>query len=388
MKTPGSVHVVYIITKLELGGAQKVCLALMRGMNQSDVSCSLISGNQGELIPQVEQFSSVCLLKSLTREVGIKSAFQEIKAFFDIIFQLRKLKAKHPSIVVHTHSTKAGILGRWAAFFAGIKHRVHTVHGYGFHDHQSAIKWFAIVLVEYFSSLITTHFICVSEKDRITGTRLFPFFSKKSSIIRAAIDDVHFFSPAQKDALLIEDSNLFVIGTVSCFKPQKNIFDLLRSFKFVYDNARPVLKKRLLLQIIGDGQLRDKIQSWIVQNKLATHIELLGWQQDVATIMRSWKVFALSSLWEGLPCAVVEARLCGLPVVAYDVGGIAEVVENYKNGFLVPVGQWHEFGEKLLELTNDENLCASMRTHPDLLDPFQQKFMVKEHKKLYSHLVG
>ena len=179
-----------------------------------------------------------------------------------------------------------------------------------------------------------------------------------------------------------------MIGTVSCFKPQKNIFDLLRAFKYVYDNARPVLKKRLLLQIIGDGQLRDKIQSWIVQNKLATHIELLGWQQDVATIMRSWKVFALSSLWEGLPCAVVEARLCGLPVVAYDVGGIAEVVENYKNGFLVPVGQWHEFGEKLLELTNDENLCASMRTHPDLLDPFQQKFMVKEHKKLYSHLVG
>lgn len=386
MKTPDSVHVVYVITKLELGGAQKVCLALMQGMNQSETSCSLISGDQGVLIPQTEQFASVYLLKSLTREIGIKSVFQEIRAFFDIVSQLKKLKSKYPSIVVHTHSTKAGILGRWAAFFARIKHRVHTVHGYGFHDHQSAIKRSVIIFIEYFSSLITTHFICVSEKDHAIGIRLFPFFRKKSSIIRAAIDDVHFFSPAQKD-VISEESETIVIGTVSCFKPQKNIFDLLRAFKFVYDNVRPDFKKRLLLQIIGDGQQRDKIQSWIVQHKLAARIELLGWQQDVVTVMRSWKIFALSSLWEGLPCAVIEARLCGLPVVAYDVGGIAEVIKNYKNGFLVPVGQWREFGEKLLGLTNDENLCRSMAQYSDVLDSFQQKVMIEEHKKLYLDLV-
>lgn len=386
MKARHTAHVVYVITKLELGGAQKVCLALMQGMSQTDRSCSLISGDKGVLISKTQPFSSVYLLKSLTREIGLKSFFSEIRAFFEIVFLLRKLKKKYQTLIVHTHSTKAGILGRWAAFFAGVAHRVHTVHGYGFHDHQSKIKWLLIVAIEFLTSLITTHFICVSEKDRIAGIKLFPFFAKKSSIIRAAVDDIHFF-PARRNNLSEQQSQDIVIGTVSCFKPQKNILDLLEAFKFAYDTADLSLKKNLFLHIIGDGEQRESIQLWIKKHNLSKRIKLLGWQEDVAQAMDSWKIFALSSLWEGLPCAVVEARLHRLPVVAYDVGGIAEVLQDCKNGFLIPVGQKHKLGERLLRLASNADLCKMMGAYQDSLDSFQQKVMVNEHKKLYSTLI-
>ena len=164
-------HIVYILTKLELGGAQKVCLSLLQGVKNTTHSSSLITGDQGELLQEAKKYDNVFLLSSLKREVGITSLLSEIKTFFEIIKILKNLKKKYKTVIVHTHSTKAGILGRWAAFFAGIKKRVHTIHGYGFHDHQPKWQWNLIFSLEYITSLITTKFICVSEQNN----RHYPF---------------------------------------------------------------------------------------------------------------------------------------------------------------------------------------------------------------------
>ncbi len=124
MKKKSSVHVIQIITKLELGGAQKVCLALMEGLGKG---ATLISGGDGVLVSQTQKFKSVYLLDSLKREVGLRAIINEIRAFFSLIRILKKLKKEYSNCVVHTHSTKAGILGRWAALFAGIRNKVSLV---------------------------------------------------------------------------------------------------------------------------------------------------------------------------------------------------------------------------------------------------------------------
>ncbi|MBX9704392.1 MAG: hypothetical protein K2X39_09595, partial [Silvanigrellaceae bacterium] len=144
MSKKKEILVVYILTKLELGGAQKVCLSLFNGFkNLDDFSSFLISSTDGILVDQVKNLSSVCLLKSLKRELSLKSIFTEIGAFWDLFIELKRIKKDNPDlqIIVHTHSTKAGILGRWAALFAGIKNRIHTIHGYAFHKHQSYLSW-------------------------------------------------------------------------------------------------------------------------------------------------------------------------------------------------------------------------------------------------------
>src|SRR5579872_5259680 len=104
------IQVVYIITKLELGGAQKVCLSLFEGLQKSGFNAHLISGKKGLLTHQVQDNSHVILLDSMKREMRLSTLWHELKNFFNLIKILKSLKKKNPTIIVHTHSTKAGLI--------------------------------------------------------------------------------------------------------------------------------------------------------------------------------------------------------------------------------------------------------------------------------------
>jgi glycosyltransferase involved in cell wall biosynthesis len=379
MKHTKDLHVVYIITKLELGGAQKVCLSLFEGLQRQNIDTYLISGNEGILKEKVADNPQVILLDSFRRSVSLKQVLLEIKTFMQLIRELRKIKNKHPNTIVHTHSTKAGIVGRWAAFFAGIKTRIHTIHGYAFHNHQRRLVWWAIYLIELFTCFITTHFVCVSSADVKSGIRLFPRFSKKHSIIRAAVDWQQFYTPARTIALEKEEEDRpFVFGTISCFKPQKNLFDLLEAFRIVYEQI-----PHARLEIIGDGEQRIALEEWINHHGLDMAIVLHGWQDKVAPIMKHWDAFMLSSLWEGLPCSVVEARLMGLPVIAYNTGGIHDVIMHGTNGFLVPQKDITGLSDKMLLVAQNKEVRNYLRTHHENLEDFKTESMVQSHHNLY-----
>lgn len=360
--------VVYILTKLELGGAQKVCLSLLEGLEKEGKTTYLITGSSGTLVDQVKQKQNIIFIEHLQRE--IKSPISEIKGFVAIVGTLRQLKKRHKNIIVHTHSTKAGLFGRWAAFFARIKTRMHTVHGFGFHEHQNKLYWAINYLLELATSFITTHYICVSEKDRFTGKKLFLKFNKKSHLIRAAIDNEKFVA-ARK--LKQNNKEKFIFGTVACFKPQKNLFDLLTAFKTVNQN-----NPNTYLEIIGDGILRSKIELWIEENSLTNKVKLLGWQDNVAQIMAEWNAFVLSSLWEGLPCAVIEARILGLPVVAYDVGGISEIIKSGQNGWIVRPKDICGLAEVMEIAIKNNN-----KNNSENLEQFYKQTMVSKHLDLY-----
>lgn len=367
-----TVHVVYIITKLELGGAQKVCLALARHMESS----TLIAGAGGILDGDVAHNDTVCLLPMLKRELSLRGIFAELHAFVKLVSILRQLRKKHARIIVHTHSTKAGIMGRWAALFAGITHRVHTIHGYAFHAHQSYLRWLPIYCIELVTSLITSRFICVSSYDQMVGKRLFPRFMKKQLLIRAAIE---WHAGGER----LQPVDHCIVGTIACFKPQKNIFDLLRAFYWVAQR-----NPHVRCEIIGDGILRADIEQWIMAHNLTDRITLHGWQHDVIPIMQRWHLFALTSLWEGLPCAIVEARMLKIPVFAYDTGGISDVIISGRNGMLYPQGAWRELAQDLYRLSRDPHWHHQLASYGDDLSDFHQMRMVEQHRTLYSRLAG
>jgi glycosyltransferase involved in cell wall biosynthesis len=380
MKHKKEICLVSIITTLELGGAQKVCLALHNGVKESGNESLLIAGGEGILTNQLKSSNSVFILNSFKRNVSITQLYTELKNFIHLVQQLKKIKKNHPHIIVHTHSTKAGLMGRWAAFFAGIKKRVHTVHGYGFNPYQNKLIWFGIYFLELITSLITTHYVCVSSEDVKTGIRLFPKFAQKHSIIRASVDQKSMFIPATVIKEVHQDE-LFIFGSISCFKKQKNIFDLLRAFEATYHK-----NNRVRLELIGDGILRPKIEQWINEHNLQEKITLHGWQLVVAPLMHRWHAFVLSSLWEGLPCAVVEARLCKLPVLSYNTGGIKDVISSGENGFLYPQGNWHALAQGMLDLTLQPDLYKKLQQSPDNLEDFDTTQMVNQHITLYKSL--
>ena len=205
------------------------------------------------------------------------------------------MKKKHKNIIVHTHCTKAGIIGRWAAFFAGIKTRMHTIHGFAFHEHQSLIPWFLMYSIELITSIITTHFICVSSADVKTGIRLFPRFSEKHSIIRAAVAWDQFYIPTRQSSPFPQEQP-FIFGTVACFKKQKNMFDLLQAFAATYEKY-----PQARLEIIGDGILRTALETWIADYNLHAGITLHGWQDHVAPSHDAYGML-LFSLHYGKDC--------------------------------------------------------------------------------------
>ncbi|MDR3551333.1 MAG: glycosyltransferase [Candidatus Babeliales bacterium] len=375
------IQVLYIITKLELGGAQKVCLSLLKGLEASHIDATLISSAHGMLADSVKDKPNVILLNNLQREISVRSLYTELKCFFELISNIALLKKKYPHLIVHTHSTKAGIWGRWAAFFAGVKTRIHTVHGYAFHAHQPKLLWFAIYMCELMTSFVTTHFVCVSSQDVKTGIKLFPRFAAKHSIIRASVDTQQFYMPATTTHAFPLDNRPFIFGTIACFKKQKNLFDLLQAFAHVHKkqpNAR--------LEIIGDGSLRPAIEQWIAQHSLSDAVTLHGWQNSVAPIMINWHAFVLSSLWEGLPCAIIEARLLKLPVLSYDTGGIHDVIFPGENGFLYAQGNWRKLAEGMLSLTHNQPLYTKLQQYEDNLQDFDTQHMVDEHIELYKEL--
>lgn len=375
------VDVVYIITQLELGGAQKVCLALFNGLQHHAMQCTLLT-SKGKLSETITHNEHILYINTLKRSVSWRSWFNEIKTFFFIIKQLRALKRKNPTLIVHTHSTKAGLLGRWAAFFARIPIRIHTIHGFAFHQHQNWIVWLLLYIPELITSFITTHFVCVSSEDAKTGKRLLPTFEKKHSIIRAAIEWNNFYIPAY-NALSFDERQHFIFGTIACFKPQKNLFDLLQAFERVYHaNAKA------RLEIIGDGQLRPAIERWIHQHQLQHVITLQGWQENVAPYMMHWHAFVLSSLWEGLPCAIVEARLLKLPVLSYNTGGIHDVIISGKNGFLYKQKDWESLAQGMLTLSLHKKLHHQLQHYQDDLTDFHHEVMIAEHSQLYKKLIN
>lgn len=377
------IHVLYIITKLELGGAQKVCLSLLEGLEKNEnTSATLISSASGILASTVQDKENVVLLSNLERNVSLKKIFKEIRCFFELVGHIKKIKRTHPNLIVHTHSTKAGIIGRWAALCAGVKNRIHTVHGYAFHEHQSKIVWLFIYLCELFTSLITTHFVCVSSHDVKTGIRLLPRFKKKYSIIRASVDTQKFYIPAQRAHLFPHAHHPFVFGTVACFKKQKNLFDLLQAFAYVHEH-----NPQTRLEIIGDGMLRPVLEQWIAEHRLHAAITLHGWQHDIVPYMMQWHAFALSSLWEGLPCAVVEARLLKLPVLSYNTGGIHDVISSGSNGFLYKQKDWHSLAQGMLAVSKNKQLHMQLQTHSDDLQDFTTTRMIEDHIQLYTSIV-
>ena len=374
------IPVVYIITQLELGGAQKVCLSLFKALQKAGYTAHLISGREGPLVKDISEHENVFLLPSMQREISLRSLMKELKNFWVIVKTLKQLKKQYPHLIVHTHSTKAGFIGRWAAWFARIRTRIHTIHGYGFHTHQSWFVWLPIYFLELITNFITTHFICVSAYDAQTGMRLFPGFAMKHSIIRAGVDTQQFSIPAfQLRAPSIKKP--FIFGSISCFKPQKNLIDLLRAFKQVYQT-----NNRARLEIIGDGVQRKRLETWIATHTLSHVITLHGWQYSVAKTIKEWHTFALSSLWEGLPCAVIEARLQHLPIVSYKTGGIPEVVFDRQNGFLIEQGDWEELASRMSTLMNTHTLYRKMQHFPDNLEDFDNAHIITEHIALYKEL--
>ncbi|MCM8779669.1 MAG: glycosyltransferase family 4 protein, partial [Candidatus Omnitrophica bacterium] len=157
-----------------------------------------------------------------------------------------------------------------------------------------------------------------------------------------------------KEELGINNGEL-IIGTISCFKPQKAVGDFIRTAALL---ARSTTAIRFV--IVGDGMLRPEIEKLIKKLELKDKVILAGWRGDIERILSALDIFVLTSLWEGLPVSVLEAIASGCPVVATDTGGIREVIKEGETGYLAPVRDIQKIAAKSLCLLKNKDLSKDI----------------------------
>ena len=319
--------VFHVITKLELGGAQKVTLMTLERLSRESYELGLVTGEEdllderAEGIPDLEIFH----VPSLGRNIHpIKDTIA--------LFNLYRLFRREKPDVVHTHSSKAGILGRWAAWLAGVPIIYHTAHGFGFNEDQHTLRKNFFVWLERRTKKITTQMVVVSRSNERTAQNYRILHKDEAILCRDAISLDEFLEPGprrQKRASWGVPDGKAVVGMVACLKPQKCPADFV-------DVAAEILQGRDDVHFVmaGDGELRSEVEQRIRHHGIERHITLLGWQRDMPEVYRNLDIVVLTSLWEGLPCVFSEAMATELPIVATNVDGAGEAIVNGETGFL------------------------------------------------------
>lgn len=383
------ITVVHVITRLELGGAQENTLYTCAHLDPARYRVVLAFGRGGRLDARAQ--STPCIeavpIEGLVREVAPK---RDAAAFRRLVALFRRLRERHASeggapgaFVVHTHSSKAGILGRLAAARAEVPVIVHGIHGFGFHEGQNPVKKALFVNAERLASRVTDAFVSVSQTSLAEArSRGLVEPSHVARVIRSGMRLAdHHEAPSREVARqqlgLPAEAELIVC--VANFKPQKDPLTLIRAFARLSDR-RP--HARLLY--VGDGGLRPQVEALVRELKLEAKVSLLGWRDDVPRLMAACDVVALSSIFEGLPRTAVQAVAARRPFVGTRVDGTPEIIRDGVNGYLVPPRDPERLAEALerglvYRPVDPEDETRVLAWDADL--------MVREQEHLYEALV-
>ncbi len=375
--------VVHVITRLELGGAQQNTVATCRGLAAAGRRVALLYGPGGLLDAEAQASPGVELIpvRGLGRRI---SPAADAQAVFEVANAFRRLRATDPerSLIVHTHSSKAGIVGRAAARLLRIDSVVHSIHGFGFHAGQPAAVQRAFVEAERVASRVTRAFISVSRANLAEAqARGIVTPRHHFRVIRSGMKLEPFFRVTDqrgscRSKLALGSDPLIVC--VANFKPQKDPLTMLQALKALAETHPGA---RLLYA--GDGPLRSAVEAFIAEQGLTERVRLLGWRTDVPDLIGAADVVALSSLFEGLPRTAVQAVAAQRPFVGTRVDGTAEVIRTDREGYLVEPGDPEALARALRRALDRRPHHPEPRHY---LKQWSEATLVREQDELYREL--
>lgn len=323
------IAVATLITRLE-GGAGVLTVRGATALDPSQFQVTIITGSGNHLLEEAAAAGlEVIMEPSLRTPIDPRSDLRALRALSDLL-------GKRSFDVAHTHTAKAGTLGRIAAHRAGVPRIVHTYHGFPFHEFQSRGRRGAYVAIERRLGRITDVALCVGTGVAVEAVRRGLVAPERIRTIGVAVEGVTgarlpAHMPGARDrarrALGIPPGAT-VVGAVGRLAYQKAPEDFLTMIDHL---GRP----GIVGVWVGGGELAERIGR-LARTQPAGRIVLAGERPDVPEILPAFDVFVLTSRYEGLPTVVVEAMVCGIPVVATAVNAVADVVVPGETGLLVP----------------------------------------------------
>ncbi|MBN2492731.1 MAG: glycosyltransferase family 4 protein [Planctomycetes bacterium] len=328
------------------GGAARHVELLVRMIDRRRFDVSVVTADEGRS-PFVERL--VDLGTEVTR-LEIKRAFHPVSDAI-ALWRIYRLLRRGRFHLVHCHAAKAGMLGRIAARLAGTPAVVYTAHGFYFNYGLPWIKRLLHIGLERLLGRVTTRIVATAPREGAQIVELQLTAPERVSIIPNAVDTNRFRPPAAPPPT----GPARVVGMVSRLAPPKDPFTFLAAARLVL--ARFPATRFVL---VGDGPLLPPARRYARELGIAASVDFLGYREDIQTEIASFDVNVLSSLWEGLPYALVEGMALGKVAVGPDISGCADLIRDGENGFLFPRRDAEMLARHVMRLLGDDALRQAM----------------------------
>lgn len=352
----------HVLVKARITGVQKVALGIMDfgWRHFPDVSQSLICCEEGPLTESVRaQGGHATVVSSLCREIN------PVKDLITLFKFYRYFKTEKFDIV-HTHSSKSGLLGRLAAKLAGTPKIIHHVHGYAFHEFSSAPQRILYQTIERIAHRFCHAVVFVNREEALMSYHHLGLPAEKMICIANGVD-LEQFSPRKIITQSFPGSNPIILppsrkgeltmAMIGRLDEQKNPLQLAE-FAWALAKIRPEKNWRIL--VIGGGILEEKLRQKVNELDLQNRVIFCGWVDDVSTLIPYIDIQLSFSLWEGLPLNLIEAAASGIPVVASNIKGNREVVVDNQTGFLCQPTDPVAFADAANKLLESSELRLNM----------------------------
>ena len=382
----GKIRVMRVIARLNIGGPAIHAILLTAGLDPARFESTLVTGveaaYEGNMLDlAAEKGVQPLVIPQLGREIN------PLKDWGTLIKLCRLFRDQRPHIV-HTHTAKAGTVGRLAARLARVPIVVHTFHGHVFHDYFGPLQTKVFIGIERFLASLSDRIVTVSE-----GQRRELAAYGVASLDKIAVVPLGF----ELDALLNCESlrgqlrrelgiseGVALVGIVARLTAIKN-------HRLFLDAARLIVEagQEAMFLVVGDGELRAELEAYVAKLGLAERVIFTGWRRDLPRIYADFDVVALSSLNEGTPVSLIEAMAAARPVVATRVGGVSDVVLDKKSGYLVQSKDVEGLARGILDLLRAPDRAREMgqKGREAVHLRFAAQTLITNIERLYAELL-
>lgn len=348
--------ILFVITKSNWGGAQRYVFDLATSLPKEAFKVSVAFGQHGRLAQELLKAGvPTHEIQSLQRDISLTA---DVKVFFELVSLFRKEKPD----VVHLNSSKVGGLGSLAARVAGVPHIIFTAHGWPFWEKRGQASRAMIWLVSWMSALLSHTIITISEHD-LRVTENMPLVRAKAVRIYNGISPIDFL-PREEGAGVRVLTNAELTHN-------KNLFAGIDAVALARERGADIA-----YTLMGDGELRQTLEEYAIEKNCQSFITFLGFVPDGKRHYKNFDIFFLPSKKEGLPYVLLEAGLARLPVLASNIGGIPEIVDNGVSGLLEHSGDTERMAAALLKLASDPSLRT--RLGDALYEKVEQDFSLEQ----------
>lgn len=389
-------RIIHIITRLDKGGSAENTLLTVSLMDLNKYEIFLIHGLSLESNMSIMEREAVSLDMSQIEGKGVRlfallslvrrlSFTNDLLAFISIYRLIKRIKPH----IVHTHTSKAGFLGRLAAWLARVPIIIHTPHGHVFHSYYGPVLTKIFVIAEKVLSYTTDIITALTKRERDEHIEEGIASIKKYVIIHSGVPlgwlmNVYIDVDAGKKKLGIP-LNSNIIGVVGRLVP-------IKGHEYLVAAAKGIINEfgNTIFVFVGDGYLESKLIRQAESIGIRDNFVFTGWRSDAVKIIALFDVLVAPSLNEGMGKVLVEGMALGKPIVASSVGGITDLVNNGNNGLLVAPRDSDALGEAVLKLLRDKNLAKELGENgkANVCPEYDLFVMVRQIEDLYESLLS